>query len=438
MIPHPIKSKTQQFYAFAQTINQTKIAPILSIFKNIKTVLKLQIAKLSLEKLLFTKRNVVGNSFLVVIVAALLLASCQKEELSDPVLNSTTSGDLSASALTNTPPKVNAGPMRVVVYPASTSATLSGSASDADGGITYRWKQTDGPTTANIAQPTKPGTAVTNLKLGLYTFVLVATDKKGASNTDTTTVTVLEKVTWNVEGVTREALVHPSSRNSGSAPVIIAFHGHGGTDVRYAEKEFELSWPEAIVVYPQGLPTKSGGDKTGKQPGWQNSVGEVNSRTGIKDQDLKFFDAMLPKLQQRYNANLNQVFIHGWSDGGDFIYNVLWTARGSKLAALAPAGATLRTIDGKRTMPVIHAAGTDDTRISFSKQQQSSKNDRILNKCSSTGTVWAKGPGGLLGTHYSSPIDDDVVFLQYDGGHIFPSTVQPEMVKFFKEVAGIK
>ena len=439
MFPHPIKSKTPSFNPAVQSISQAKKTISFGIFKKIKTAFQLLIAHSSLKTSLFEKRNTANiYPFFAVIVAVLFFASCQKEALSDPMLNTTTSGDLSASASGNTPPIVNAGPMRVVVYPSSTSTTLSGRASDADGGITFRWKQTSGTSDANIAQPTKASTTVSNLKPGLYTFVLIATDKKGATNSDTTTVTVLERVTWNIEGVTREALVHPAAGNPRSAPVIIAFHGHGGTDEKYALKEFELSWPEAIVVYPQGLRTKTSVDKEGKKPGWQSSVGEVNNFTHIKDQDIKFFDAMLPKLQQQYNANLNFVFVHGWSNGGEFIYNVLWNARANNLAGLAPAGARLGSMNGKKPVPVIHTAGKQDDKVSFNRQKQSTEDDRTIDKCSSNGTTWAKGPDGLLGTHYDSPIEAPVVFLQYDGGHIFPSTVQPQIVNFFKEIAGVK
>ena len=36
-------------------------------------------------------------------------------------------------------------------------------------------------------------------------------------------------LTWSVGGAKREALVYPPSQTSAKAPVIFAFHGHGGT-----------------------------------------------------------------------------------------------------------------------------------------------------------------------------------------------------------------
>src|SRR6266542_2194390 len=367
---------------------------------------------------------------LAIVIAAVIFSNCRTEQLLDPVLKSTTSS--AAFAITNAQPQVDAGPVRIVVYPSYTSTRLFGSGSDSDGPVTFKWTQTGGYSTATIAQATNDTTSVSGLKPGIYTFTLTVTNKNGTSRTDTTSITVLKKMTWTIEGTTREALVHPSNR-SGPAPVIFAFHGHGGSDLGFAAKVFELEWPGAIVVYPLGLPTKSHQDPNGTKSGWQNSVGEVNSFTGIKDQDLKFFDAMLSTFKKSYNADSSRIFVHGWSNGGEFVYNVLWAARGDKLAALSPAAAILGTTNGKKTLPVMHTAGTSDPLACFSYQQKTAQAVRTLDQCSTTGTTWTTGADGLLGTHYSSSITDPVIFLQYDGGHDYPSTVPPLIVKFFKQ-----
>jgi polyhydroxybutyrate depolymerase len=80
---------------------------------------------------------------------------------------------------------------------------------------------------------------------------------------------------WTVDGVEREAMVHlPSSSSKSKPPVILAFHGHGG-NMYFAARgmAFQNSWPEAIVVYPQGLPTPGiVVDLEGKKPGWQHEA----------------------------------------------------------------------------------------------------------------------------------------------------------------------
>lgn len=340
-----------------------------------------------------------------------------------------------AASAANKPPKVNAGKDKIVVYPSSTSTTLSGSGSDAEGPVTFKWTQIGGNSTATIVSPTQPTTVISKLKPGLYTFVLTVTDNSGVSRKDTTTASVLEKLTWKIGKSAREAIVHPATGGSGAAPVIFAFHGHGGTDSAYAAKGFELNWPEAIVVYPQGLRTSTPIDSNCKQSGWQIGPGEINCFNGVKDQDLQFFDSMLATIQKKYKVNSKLVFVHGWSNGADFVYNVLWAKRRNKLAALGPAGGNMDTIIGKQPIPVIHTAGTLDDKVFFPDQQKDVEAIRKLNKCAATGTVWATGASGLLGTKYASSINDPVVFLQYDGGHIYPATVPPLIVKFFKEVA---
>jgi len=74
---------------------------------------------------------------------------------------------------------------------------------------------------------------------------------------------------WTIDGIDREALVFaPGSRQK--APVVFAFHGHGGRiDGVSKGMRFQDVWPEAIVVYPQGLPTATKIDPRARFPGWQ-------------------------------------------------------------------------------------------------------------------------------------------------------------------------
>lgn len=405
---------------------------------------KFQVAQPALRKLYFEGKNALQFYIVIVVmVAALLLAGCRKEQLTGPALNSLANNKSLAAASANTAPTVDAGPVRRVVVSAtersksvlSSSATLYGRTWDNEGPVTVQWTQTCGNSVAVIEQPNSDTTNVSGLQPGIYTFVLTVTDITGTSRKDSTSVTILQKMTWNIEGVTREALVHVPTSCVGTPPIIFAFHGHGGTDLGFSERAFEVNWPEAIVVYPQGLATKSGADKAGKEAGWQATVGEVNSATGVQDQDLKFFDAMMVTFKNRFKVNNSQVFAHGWSNGGMFVYNVLWSARGDKLTALAPAAAVLSTTSGKKPLPIIHVAGTSDHSVRFSSQQQTVQSDRTLDQCASTGTTWATGPNKMLGTEYTSCINAPVVSLQYDGGHAYPFTIPPYIVKFFKEVA---
>jgi hypothetical protein len=62
---------------------------------------------------------------------------------------------------------------------------------------------------------------------------------------------------WKVDGLTREALVYaPPKAKTDPTPVVFAFHGHGGSMQRAANMfGYHTLWPEAIVVYMQGVNT---------------------------------------------------------------------------------------------------------------------------------------------------------------------------------------
>ncbi|CAN5430989.1 hypothetical protein BH11BAC3_BH11BAC3_06110 [soil metagenome] len=90
----------------------------------------------------------------------------------------------------NKVPVANAGVDKVIMLPTS-STTLSGSGSDADGTITsYKWTKISGPAAGNIASPTLSLTAINNLVQGVYQFELTVTDNDGATGKDTVQVTV--------------------------------------------------------------------------------------------------------------------------------------------------------------------------------------------------------------------------------------------------------
>src|SRR5438270_11528990 len=95
-------------------------------------------------------------------------------------------------------------------------------------------------------------------------------------------------MTFVVDGVKRQALVFAPKETKEKAPLVFAWHGHGGNMQGTSQlMHIQTVWPEAIVVYPQGLPTVSGGDPQGNLPGWQAEAGTNG------DRDLKFFDEML-------------------------------------------------------------------------------------------------------------------------------------------------
>jgi polyhydroxybutyrate depolymerase len=178
----------------------------------------------------------------------------------------------------------------------------------------------------------------------------------------------LQPRAWQVDGVTREALVSVPAGTAPTAgwPVVFAFHGHGGT-MQQASRSFPIHqvWPDAIVVYPQGLPTPSPlVDREGRWPGWQAMAGAQG------DRDLKFFDAMLADLRAKMPIDDKRIYATGHSNGGLFTY-LLWAERGDVFAALAPSAALLvRGFQKFQPKPVLHIGSPEDLLVKFAWQER--------------------------------------------------------------------
>jgi polyhydroxybutyrate depolymerase len=233
------------------------------------------------------------------------------------------------------------------------------------------------------------------------------------------------KMEWKVDGAAREAIVYlPAKAKESPSPVVFAFHGHGGAAANVA-KRFNLQqhWPEAIVVYMQGLNTPGKFDPDGKKPGWQRTSGEQ------MDRDLKFFDAVLASLRKDYKVDDARIYAMGHSNGGGFTY-LLWATRADMFAAFAPSAAGGRSLLQLKPRPVMHLAGEKDTTVPFANQQATMAAIRKANQCEEKGTEWAKGC-----TLYASKDGAPVVTYIHAGDHAFPAEGSALIVKFFKEHA---
>jgi polyhydroxybutyrate depolymerase len=211
---------------------------------------------------------------------------------------------------------------------------------------------------------------------------------------------------------------------------VFCWHGHGGTAVHSrATAAFERAWPEAIVVYPQGLKTASPlVDPEGKKSGWQTATGNNG------DRDIKLYDAMVDSLRTEYKLDGRHTYSTGHSNGGFFSY-LLWQTRGATLAAIGPvAGAYLKPTADIKPLPVIHVAGKDDPIVKFSWQERTFVNVRAANACTSEGKPWAT-EGGLTATLYESSKGAPLVTVIHDGGHEYPKGSSALITRFFKEHA---
>jgi polyhydroxybutyrate depolymerase len=231
---------------------------------------------------------------------------------------------------------------------------------------------------------------------------------------------------WQVGGATRQALVYlPHKRPEGGSPLVFAFHGHGG-NARSIAAKFRIHelWPEAVVVYPQGLPAPGIYDPEGKQNGWQKGPGDLN------DRDLSFFDAMLETLKSEGLVDAKRVYSTGHSNGGGFTY-LLWAARADSLTAVAPSAAGSRNLRSLKPIPAMHLAGEQDRLVPFNFQKRTMETVRQVNGCADEGKEWAKGC--LI---YPSDSGTPFVSFIHSGGHQFPEEAAPLIVRFFQENRG--
>lgn len=257
---------------------------------------------------------------------------------------------------------------------------------------------------------------ITGLLLAVCMLVINATNAQQAPQT----------MHWKVGDDTRDALVCiPPTAKTKPTPVIFVFHGHGGSmQYMYRSRGFEKLWPEAIVIYPQGLNTAGQlTDPEGKLPGWQKAPGDMN------DRDLLFFDAMLQTIKQDYKIDEKRIYATGHSNGGGFTY-LLWATRGDVFAAVAPSSAAaLRYANLLKPKPALHIMGQTDPLVK--PEWQKAMCDKILklNGCSKTGEPYATNA-----TLYASATGTPVVLYVHPGGHTYPPDADAVIIQFFKSM----
>lgn len=236
-------------------------------------------------------------------------------------------------------------------------------------------------------------------------------------------VAALEKRTWIVDGVEREALVSlPAQKGPAAAPLVFVFHGHGGA-MAQAARSFHVHalWPEALVVYPQGLPTPGKlTDPAGKRAGWQAQAGAQS------DRDLKFFDAMLADLRKTQRVDEKRIYATGHSNGGAFTYQ-LWAERAAVFAAVAPSAALYVPGAGKLTpKSVLHVGSPDDELVKFSWQE------RMIERVFAVNGAGARDPAATDYRLYPGKEGMDVALLIHPGGHRFSPEAPARIVEFFQ------
>ena len=231
-----------------------------------------------------------------------------------------------------------------------------------------------------------------------------------------------------VDTTKREALVWAPKPGDTPAPVVFVFHGHGGS-MRQAANSIAVheAWPEALVVFMQGLPTPGRlADPKGERSGWQAGPAQQG------DRDLRFFDLVWASLRAEHRVDLRRVYATGHSNGGAFTY-LLWATRAEHFTAFGPSAAVPSwNFTSLPPKPVIHVAGEKDPLVKFAWQERMIGYLRRLHNCESGKTV-----GDRL-TLYASPLRAPVLTYVHPGGHGYPSEATALIVQFFKQQTRIE
>lgn len=229
-----------------------------------------------------------------------------------------------------------------------------------------------------------------------------------------------ETRTYKVGELDRKAIIASPLKGDRDIPVVFAFHGHGG-NMRNAQRSFNLQphWPEALMVYMEGIPTATPNDPQGKRNGWQVRAGLYG------DRDLAFFDTVWKDVQKSFKIDKKRVYVMGHSNGGRFTY-LLWAERGSIFAAAAPSGSPSSGLS-LEPKPFFHIVGDKDPIVNPGNQHRSIEANKSLNSCEEKGTSKAK-----YLTVFESKTGNPAWVWDHPGGHEYPREALPFIAEFFK------
>ena len=198
-------------------------------------------------------------------------------------------------------------------------------------------------------------------------------------------------------------------------PLVFSFHGYGDSMQNFQYTNVHMAWPEAMVVYFQGLETRGG------LPGWQ-------VERGGRDRDLKLVDAALDSLRERHDIDDDRIYVTGFSNGGMFAY-LLWAERPEVFAAYAPVAARLRpSVRPEHPRPLFHVAGEHDRLVRFSDQE-----DAIQTAIEVNGVGSMTTPCGEGCTVYGSGTPAPVMTWIHSGAHVYPPRAAERIVSFFRD-----
>ncbi len=163
-------------------------------------------------------------------------------------------------------------------------------------------------------------------------------------------------------GLTREYLRYVPASYDGSSPVPILFNLHGytsnnGQQEFYGDFRAIADTANFILVHPNGT-----------IDGLGNRFWNAFGASGGVD-DVGFISALIDKIDEDYNIDLNRVYSCGMSNGGFMSYK-LGCELSSRITAVASVTGTMATnatsnCNPTRPMPIMQIHGTADPTVPY-------------------------------------------------------------------------
>ncbi|WP_234111523.1 alpha/beta hydrolase family esterase [Chryseobacterium sp. R2A-55] len=233
-----------------------------------------------------------------------------------------------------------------------------------------------------------------------------------------------KEFTFSINGSVRKALIFEPEKTAEKMPLVFVFHGHGG-NAKYAaaKMDFQDYFPEALVVFMQGIPGTSGRviDKQGLLNGWQMFPNENGNR------DVLFFDEVLKEVQGKYPIDSQRIYLVGHSNGARFV-NVLWKERGEKIAAICSVAAQGGLmVKNAKPISIWMSMGKNDPLVPYRQQKSAVP---IVKKNLQTDENSKVEDGEI--TTFKGINNTELVLEERNAGHEFPHESIPGMVAFFK------
>ncbi len=207
------------------------------------------------------------------------------------------------------------------------------------------------------------------------------------------------------------------------APLLFAFHGYGGTGAAMnRQMDFEKLWPQAIVVYPNGLTGHANPrDPQGLKTGWQGVAGQEG------DADVHFYDALLSDLAAKLPVDHSRIYLMGHSNGSAFV-SLLRNERGQAIAATAnSSGQPTRLIPTDPVRSMFMSMGQFDAIVPYAQQKKAVP---VAAAHLGVDPATAKVDGFL--TTETGPNGIELSVYDYPGSHKPPPELPGLIVAFFQ------